>query len=469
MAAIAKALREHARRLSLDHTDGTVSASQLRDAAANAQEKPATIVEQSEEEEEKEAESPVKAVPTDKAKCYKCSETGHYAYDCPHSNSESSSAETSAAATTSDTPTTPATSDTPASPPNMVAEHINLTNLSLDSESEPPGLYNDISRSESEEEDSSDDSDDSDDGDSDDGENKKSKATLRKEERNSPHGKSLSMLYTKNRTRMNELTTKLNAAGQQTGDDLWLLRYVLSFEHMDDAVAAASLSNEWRAQSGIADMIEDVSKNKFFQSELAMHVHKYLCCGTHGTMKNGGGPVFIIRAGLSRPSLLMDRLTKADVSYYLLAQREKMFQRCDALSRKTNTLVKGTMIIDLENASLAEIWNESRFRDVNAAVSHLSGSLYPQMTHKTVIVNPPSYFSWLFSVISRLVTKRLTKKIIIIPKNQLFMKSYFVKQHLIMKDIPNFLGGAEDNSVASELTGDLVHFEEEWYRDIQIR
>ena len=73
MAAIAKALREHARRLSLDHTDGTVSASQLRDAAANAQEKPATIVEQSEEEEEK-AESPVKAIPTDKAKCYKCSD-----------------------------------------------------------------------------------------------------------------------------------------------------------------------------------------------------------------------------------------------------------------------------------------------------------------------------------------------------------------------------------------------------------
>jgi hypothetical protein len=32
--AIAKALREHSRRLSLDHTDGTVSAAQLSQAAA---------------------------------------------------------------------------------------------------------------------------------------------------------------------------------------------------------------------------------------------------------------------------------------------------------------------------------------------------------------------------------------------------------------------------------------------------
>jgi hypothetical protein len=463
--AIAKALREHARRLSLDHTDGTVSAEQLRNAATKTQPKPDTIVEEDESIPDTTGPAP---------KCYKCGETGHYAYDCqvtPATSTTTSTTTTTPTAISTSSPTSTSTPtptptlpldtktiETKTSPPEIVptatvAEHINLSDLSLDSDNdsdhEPLDLYNDISRSASE----NDEDDDEDDGLKD----------------SSTYGKSLSELYATHRLRMEELKTKLIAADQQTGDDVWLLRYVLSFESVDEAVVAASLSNGWRAQSGIAEMIEEVTAGTFFKSELSKHVHKYLCCGDHGTMSQGGGPVFIVRAGLSRPSLLMDRLTKADVSYYLLAQREHMFQRCDAETRRTQTLVKGTMIIDLANASLAEIWNESRFRDVNAAVSQLSGSLYPQMTYRTVVVHPPSYFGWLYGVVSRLVSIRLTKKIVIVPTTDVFAESSFALAHLNSSEIPTFLGGPLQNfNVQPELTGDMVDLEDEWYRELVV-
>jgi len=455
--AIAKALREHSRRLSLDHTDGTVSAAQLSQAAAAL-----GIV------ETKEESAPTPAATTKNgsgkivAKCYKCGGTGHYAYACPNAtdaatatatktpSSSSSSAEPSVTAT----PTT--TTPTTTTKKNTVAEHVDLTDVSLDRENEPPGLYNDISRSESDNDVSSSDDEEED------------------NDNNHLYGQPLDELYTLHRARMDRFKTKLQTTKQHVGDDLWLLRYVLSFENIDRAVQAASLSNEWRAQVGISELIQEVSNGTFFKGHLATHVHKYLCCGTLQTSDSDGGPVFVIRAGLSRPTLLMDRLTKADVSYYLLAQREHMFQTCDHLSKQTNTLIKGTMIIDLLDVSMTEIWNDSRFRDVNAAVSQLSGSLYPQMTDKTIVVNPPSYFGWVYNILSKLVSTRLTKKVIVVPSPtqgetiNLFtinsIQKYFTKSHL-----PIFLGGALNNTaLLPELTGELVDLKDEWCNEILI-
>ena len=261
----------------------------------------------------------------------------------------------------------------------------------------------------------------------------------------------------------------MNEKGEKIGDDLWVLRYVLSFDDMEQAVEAACLSNQWRAQPGISQLIQEVKDGTFFKSQLSNHIHKYLCCGNLPE-SSSSGPVFVIRAGLSRPSLLMDRLTKADVSYYLLAQRESMFQKCDQLSKKTNTLIKGTMIIDLKDASMTEIWNESRFRDVNAAVSQLSGSLYPQMTYKTIIVNPPSYFGWLYNVVSKLVSTRLTKKVMIVSNAKKLMKTSYVKDCLSgVGTIPFFLGGSmKDQQLVPELSGNLVDLKDEWYKEVCI-
>ena len=104
----------------------------------------------------------------------------------------------------------------------------------------------------------------------------------------------------------------------------------------------------------------------------------------------------IVRAGVSNPLAIMDKLSYQQVLEWFMYNKERSAIECDKATRETGLLTKMVVVIDLNHTSWSG--NDGGFSKANGESSTLGEFLYPQLLKCTVMINVPSTFRLFFPV-----------------------------------------------------------------------
>lgn len=232
-------------------------------------------------------------------------------------------------------------------------------------------------------------------------------------------------------------------------DDVWLLRFVLSYAE-DGARLEAALKCAAYRKAEAPLLALAAAGTPLPKAEL---IRTCLVADFHGTSLLGE-PLFVVRAGLSAFALLFEHVTPTELLQYLMYGQEKAFLRCDALSRERRLLVKQIRVIDLAHVTLAMatatqfqrtlgVWREGceggagsgcLLRDAASLLaadttprrspffpppagesSKMCEYIYPQLLGRAVMLNPPRFFYALFSLFRTFMSPRLLARLGVCP------------------------------------------------------
>jgi hypothetical protein len=221
-------------------------------------------------------------------------------------------------------------------------------------------------------------------------------------------------------------------------DDIWLLRYILSFKSAKEAEEACRFCIEWRKKYKddlqLIESGQDHPLKKTFNQFQVVSEHKYT---------TDGEPLYYVRIGLCNTKALMDAMPYEDVLVYMTLSRAKQLKYCDEMTRKEGRLVKVISVLDLQGFSPTR-GNDSRFQRVLGEGSKLSERLFPQLLGISVMVNSSKVFIIAFNVIKHIMSKKTVEKTRFCPgKNSGKGVEHcpFLSKHMRVEDIPTFLGG----------------------------
>ncbi len=133
----------------------------------------------------------------------------------------------------------------------------------------------------------------------------------------------------------------------------------------------------------------------FFYVFLLENIRSYTCASYHG-VKVDGGPVQVIRAGLTNISGLFSNCNVQDIMEEMTLSKENAYTICDAATRKSGKLVKQIVIFDM--ASVGWIIPGSELISSQNKASEIAKDLYPQLLEKVIIMNAPWFMSQLWKV-----------------------------------------------------------------------
>lgn len=224
-------------------------------------------------------------------------------------------------------------------------------------------------------------------------------------------------------------------------DDIYLLRYLLS-HGFDTKKCAAEISRavEWREKH--SELLQRARSGQPLEYDDVLR--KYAVSGVHRTTTNGG-PLTIVRAGLSNAVAIMDALTYDQVLDWFMYENEKIHLFCDAATRKSRKFVKAVSIIDLKNYPLFG-GKDKQFQKATGEATKLSAFLYPQLLQCTVMINVPAVFRYAFPLVKRFFSKKTLDKLKVCPADTLDRTKNakacpFATKLVDFDDIPTFLGG----------------------------
>ena len=253
----------------------------------------------------------------------------------------------------------------------------------------------------------------------------------------------LDSLFKKHGERVRLLLQTLSGDGHGVGDstpydDIWALRFVLSFPEDADAARAATETLRWRAEK--KEMLAAAAMGerlKRFESMERLVVAQY-----HGETSTGA-PLYIIRAGISNTVALTNEHTHEEVVEFMMYRKELGFLLCDAITRKTRKLTKLVTVNDLSHVSLLT-GTDKRFTAVLGAASKLSETLYPQLLDRAVLINAPYIFGAIWSIVKGLVSAKTRAKVAVCGSSDTrkgdISKCPFAKL-INLHTVPSFLGG----------------------------
>ena len=236
----------------------------------------------------------------------------------------------------------------------------------------------------------------------------------------------------------------LGAALPAAWDDIWLLRFTLSFS--GDAAkqqAAARTCIEYRAKN--AKMLADAAAGVFPPKDALI---KSLCFTDFHAATRYGEPVSIVRAGLCSPAALLAVVSEAEFHEWMMVQKELGFLACDAATRKHRLLVKCITVVDLHGVTLASASSSGsiKYQQIAAACGKISETAYPQLLGKQVMLHPPRFFGAMFAVIKQFMSPRTLEKVGVCPgpgeaHGMSATVCPFACARFDMVDVPTFLGG----------------------------
>lgn len=218
-------------------------------------------------------------------------------------------------------------------------------------------------------------------------------------------------------------------------DDVWLLRFLISNGTPSACEEPIRFTIKWRAErKEILAKVRDGHRAPFHEE-----VTKYQVVGDHNYTALGE-PLFIARVGLCNAVSLMDNVAYNDILEYMLISREKMVAYLETKSREQRQLIKGITVLDFAGYSFR--WgSEPRFSKLLGECSVLMEKMYPQLIGRSIIVNTPSYFSWLFRFIKPLLSEETLAKVVLCPGGSSVADCPYLSKYLVLSDLPSFLGG----------------------------
>ena len=131
------------------------------------------------------------------------------------------------------------------------------------------------------------------------------------------------------------LRAALGADAPAGCDDIWLLRFCLSFSEPAKQESSVRACIAWRAAN--APLLDSVREGKTLPKDALI---KSLCLTDYHGATKYGEPVNIVRAGLCSPPALLAVVSAEEFFEWLMWQKEVSFLACDAAMRKNRLLVK---------------------------------------------------------------------------------------------------------------------------------
>ena len=188
-------------------------------------------------------------------------------------------------------------------------------------------------------------------------------------------------------------------------DNIFLLRYILSFKTAEQAVKPCRETLEWRVQN--ADILHRLTSEGIDGIPNASTFLKFQTVGDI-TTKFQGWTTYVVRTAHSDLPSLMGAMSIQEVSDYLTFSKELQWRECDILTRETGILVKNISIIDMNGFSF--FGADRRFFKALGNSSKLSANVFPQLLGATICVNAPSFIHLLINSFGSLMPKSATDK-----------------------------------------------------------
>mmetsp|Transcript_87366 Transcript_87366/g.232073 ORF Transcript_87366/g.232073 Transcript_87366/m.232073 type:complete len:317 (-) Transcript_87366:93-1043(-) len=229
----------------------------------------------------------------------------------------------------------------------------------------------------------------------------------------------LAELFDKYEDQIEVLRDSLPVGRRRLTDNLFLLRYLLSYGAPSSAAAEAVVKAlEWRESHSTLVEAARECENELDSSPLREHISaehlrtldsclKAAFAGT--TECPPGFPLYQIQSGQSAIRELMGLVPGDAVSLWLTWRNEIGYWRCDTQSRRSCHLVKQIVVMNLAGCRLMD--QDPRFFVAYGRSSKRSEFLHPQLLARQVVVNPPAFMGYFWALGKRLLSERLLKKV----------------------------------------------------------
>jgi len=223
-------------------------------------------------------------------------------------------------------------------------------------------------------------------------------------------------------------------------DDLFFLRYILSFNTAAKAQIAVEATIRHRALPASQAMIRSVKTGEFIRSPVFAKWAKYQVAGPlPDEAQISGGPCILIRASMGDPDGLFENVTLAEQLEVNYIFREQSFQQADTVTRRTGRLAKQTLLFDMTGLAMTQMM-DNRMTKLHSEVSANSALWYPQLLDKMCMCNAPTWMSYVLGFFRKVLPKRNMDKLELFASMDELWASEWAQRSLNRAFLPAFMG-----------------------------
>lgn len=181
----------------------------------------------------------------------------------------------------------------------------------------------------------------------------------------------------------------------------------------------------WRRDVGADTIRED------FDFHERAEFHKHYPEGFFCTDKEGR-PVYIQRPGdIDCTKLWKFTTLERSIKYHITQQERYVHEIAPAAAlSKGPKCFQSTVIIDMDGVGVATLTGE--VRNIMGKVMSIDQDYYPELMHRALIINAPTSFRVIWSLVKHLLDVRTQEKIEVLPVNyQPILKQYIDPENLM--------------------------------------
>lgn len=234
------------------------------------------------------------------------------------------------------------------------------------------------------------------------------------------------------------------------------LRFLMSVDFkVNEALQSVRKSYEWRLKMNWAE-IENFDQN------LVQLMVECVKIGFYGEDFEGR-PIKIVRPLDFDIDLALQKIPQEKSFHFQMGNTERMVNIVFPMltNRYQRHIYNQVVIVDIKHINFGKLLANPKMMDLGKARSSIFQDNYPEITHKTVIVNAGTMFYAFWKIVSIFLKKKTLDKISIFNENYL---PELLKITTIEK-IPSCLGGL----CPCEIDNYTNFYDAEWERSIQER